>query len=219
MYPKALIELAFSDDEYDDCVNDTEHMRCSILTDFFYRNFKPGEVIEVGCGSGSIMKQIPEIKYGIDPNSRRLNTLKALNIREPKYVRREFAENLHSLFVNCLDTILCWGSFCFFRSQWEALIAFNFALKVGGRLIFDIVTKSNLPISQTADGDSFCNSLEKCFGFKIIERREFGEEFAKRLAIAAEKVVEFNDAFLRIPFLKKDGSVGNFLYERDWYLK
>src|SRR5574343_619981 len=221
MNPKELIEYAFLTDEYDDFIEDEHerHIRGGILEDFFYRNYKPNDVIEVGCGSGSIMLLIPEINYGIEPNEyRNSKFIKNINDRKIKVLpyERDFAENCN--IKSMFDTVLCWGSFCYFRSQWEGLINFNRMLRMNGRLIFDVATKSNLPISQTVHGDSFCNMLQTCFGFKIIERREFGEEFNQRLAIAAEKIEEFNYRKLQIPFLKKDGKVGNFLLERDWYL-
>jgi hypothetical protein len=223
MNPKELIELAFSIDEYDDFIEDEHerHIRGGILKEFFYRNYREGRVIEVGCGSGSIMLEIPEINYGLEPNDNRFEKLIQNKKLSSKQCVKGFAEDLH-MREGCnykrYDTILCWGSFCYFRSQWESLVGFNLILDNEGILIFDVATKSNLPIAQTVHGDSFCNMLEKCFGFKIIERREFGEEFNTRLAIAAEKVKEFDYHYLQIPFLKKDGKVGNFLLERDWYL-
>jgi SAM-dependent methyltransferase len=219
--PKELIELAFSTDEYDDFIEDEHerHIRGGILKEFFYRNYKLPDIVEVGCGSGSIMLEIPVINYGIEPNENRYRKFIS-NINEGKIkvhpYERSRAEdaNIYREF----DTVLCWGSFCYFRSQWEGLINFNRMLKKEGILIFDVATKSNLPIVQTVHGDSFCNMLEKCFGFKIVERREFGEDFNQRLAIAAIKEKEFDYHYLQIPFLKKDGKVGNFLLERDWYL-
>ena len=222
MNPKELIELAFSTDEYDDFIEDEHerHIRGGILKEFFYRNYRLENVIEVGCGSGSIMLEIPEIKYGIEPNENRYKKfIQNINAGIIKVIpfERIAIEDFNNEGSN-FDTILCWGSFCYFRSQWESLIVFNKILKLGGVLIFDVATKTNLPIAQTVHGDSFCNMLQQCFGFKIIERREFGEEFNKRLAIAAEKVEGFTYRKLQIPFLKKDGKIGNFLLERDWYL-
>jgi len=104
---------------------------------------------------------------------------------------------------------------CFLRSLPEALIEFNDHLKIGGKLVVDVVARTVMPLAQTSDPDSFIRFMQ-LYGFELEHRIPFGSDTHVREGFRFKKVRDFDPAYLRIP--QCTGKINNFLYERDWFL-
>lgn len=204
----------FNDDsqnalEYDDAVSGS-----NLLIDLFRRNYKKGRILDIGCGSGGLFMQLPQISDGIDPNTRRFNN--ASKKRGVKTVQG-FSENLPYRYEQ-FDTIVSWGTFCFVRSLIESLAEANRVLKKGGVFIFDMVTDTVLPIAQTVNPGHFTNKYLPLFGFEVVEKREFAEpENHLRLGIVVRKLSDFDYRNFLLPQIV-DGKLINYKQDRDWFL-
>lgn len=210
------IEKIITDDEFDDSFqnNDIYNGKISgnLLQEFFYRNYKPGKIIDIGCGSGGIFEQIPEIEFGVEPNQTRANICKE---KYPnKKIIIEWAEKIELDLL--FDTVLMWGTFTFVRSPMDVLYSINKLLKISGVFIFDVTLETTIPIAQTVHGPSFINWI-KLFGFDLIEKRIFGKNYHRRMALAIEKIRKFDPRYFRMPQCL--GPINNYFEERDWYLR
>ena len=202
MNPKILeiFEDEFDDVEKDDTV-DEDILDTEWVENFFYRNYRRGKVLDLGCGGGYFFDHLP-ITHALEPNVKRMK--RAMNRRiieytdygekesRTVYVLQGFAEEIQIPFSsNIFNTVFSWGTMCFVRSMMEVLCSVNKALVMGGRFIFDVNTFSTMPIVQTVHPECFIRYVD-LFGFKLIERREFGIHYHNRVALAVEKYEEFN---------------------------
>ena len=161
-----------------------------------------GFSLDVGCGHGT-----DRFDYLLDPSPKRAKP-------NPK-VRQGWLEDLP--FENDrLGYILCWGTFCFVRSQVDSMMEINRCLKVGGVLIFDIVTYTTMPLAQTQNRESF---LRWCclFGFEVQGWCNFGNPWHQRTGIRLIKTRPFDARHFRM--VQAQGKINNKLDSRDWYLE
>jgi ubiquinone/menaquinone biosynthesis C-methylase UbiE len=202
-------------DEFDDSYQNKDFFDNEISGNkaFIIRNVQKGNILDIGCGSNEMGKYI-KITHGIDPNKKRLNNNEETNIE----IKEGWAENL-PYNDNEFDNIICWGTFCFVRSDKEALYEFNRVLKIGGILIFDVIEETSLPIARTVNIDSFINFL-KLFGFKLLERKNFSDKetyLHKRVALSVMKFEEFDYKNFLMP--QSVGKINNYNEKRDWYMR
>ena len=216
----ALIEKIVLKDEYEDSIQNTNIYEDSlsgadILYDFFKRNFKPGEVLDLGCGSGDIFEQLPEITYAIEPNPKRFEQAKQ-KTKEKVVLMQSWCENTRFLDSE-FSTVLTWGCFCFVRSPMEALIEINRILEISGIFILDVNRSSPFAIVQTVDISSFIRWVS-LFGFELVEKRSIESDFSQdRVALAFCKIENFNYRNFLMP--QCVGTINNYLPKRDWSLK
>ena len=216
-----LICKAIEEDEYADSEQATTLYKepvphFSFLKSFVERNIRNGRILEIGCGSGNLFGVFP-ITHAIEPNYQRY--LRAVqNSKGKVIVKRGWIEAI-PFRSNYFDTVLCLGTFCFIRSEDEALIEVNRVLKKHGVFIFDVVEETTLPLAKTTNAKCFVNRL-KLFGFEVIEFRRYYSEIenSKKVYLAVEKCRNFDYRYLKLPQLV-GGEIKNFLKERDWWLR
>lgn len=204
-------------DEFDDSYQSEETGSISGLDvlvgcfDFFdVKNRQP--VLDIGCGSGDLFKTFPFIQYGLEPNPKRYG--KAVEAFPKKEIKCSWAEDL-PWYNNSFNAIVCWGTYCFFRSPMEFLVEVNRVLQDEGLLIFDVVLHSTLPIAQTVNKKSFRRWVE-LFGFRILLEKEFDVKWHRRCAFVLEKESDFDARRFLMPQCM--GKVNNYLEERDGFL-
>lgn len=216
---KVLAKIAetITKDEFDDLFQNTKRYEGGISGEgtlywmLMMNTAHLGNILDIGCGSGSLLKEYP-VTHAIEPNPRRFKTAKK---RFPRItIRNGWSENI-PFNSNYFDTVIAWGVMCFVRSIMESLVEINRVLKPSGKFIFDVNISSSMPMVQTVNPDNFVKYIE-LFGFTLFQRKEFGQSYHKRLALAIRKDKDFDPRRLRMPLCK--GKIMNYLEERDWYL-
>lgn len=209
-------------DEYDDEMQNEEvwggFENRNILDEFFNRNKIEGRIIDIGCGSGQSFF-VFNIDDGLEPHPQRLERVnkKLEGSKEGRHqVRQGYIENIPWPDAT-FTTVLSWGTMMFVRSMIEALMEVNRVLTFDGVFIFDVVTFSTMPIAQTVNGSCFPRYCQ-LFGFDVVEKREFGELYYQRLALALKKVDLFDARRFRLPQFSSK-KILNFFEYRDWYLR
>jgi ubiquinone/menaquinone biosynthesis C-methylase UbiE len=196
-------------DEYQDPIAASKQ---EAQVDFFNRNYKPGNILDIGCGSGTQFEWFP-VTHAIEPNPARMKKAEA---RDNVIVMQGWAENLpyQDMFF---DTVTWHSGFYFARSRLEALSEINRVLKIKGSFIFEITTWTTFPIIDTVDEESFIHYIRNC-GFEILERRKspYSTGWQHEVMFAVEKTRDFNWRYFCMPHVP--GKIRNFLEERDWYM-
>ena len=208
-----LLSLVITKDEYNDSSQASEIYNGTI-SDFNYLkevvnlHYKSGNFLEIGCGSRKSLESLP-ITHAIEPNPVRR--------RKGKAVVDGYAEAIpfeDSMF----STVLMWGTWCFLRSEKEALIEINRVLEIGGIYIFDAIIETDLPIIRVDEPRNLIVRIE-LFGFKLIELRNVPISVGqKRIILAFSKIREFDWKYLCLPQLV-GGKINNYITSRDWYLR
>jgi len=162
--------------------------------DFIRRNLhKNGDHLDLGCGSGTLLRHIDTVTAMGDGNPHRVHKAKAL------------AEEL-GLSVDvrlCASECLPWDPLSFgtitylhgffqVRSDYEVLMEVNRALWVGGHFIFDLPAfwrAEDLEFGRVIDPKSYVTNILKDFGFRLVEQRLIDDWDE---AICVEKVRAFD---------------------------
>lgn len=181
--------------------------------EFVGRNLVFGPILDIGCGKGDTFDVLP-ITHAVEPNCGRMKVAKERGKGRVSVMRGwlEFLPFKNEMF----SSVLSWGTFTYARSPIEALIEVNRVLRKQGVFIFDVVTKTNLPICFAVEIESFIRYVQ-LFGFTLLERREFAGPDV-RVALTVRKDREFEPERFLIPQVV-GGEINNFLYRRDWFLK
>lgn len=168
-----------------------------MLVDFVRRNLpEKGDVLEAGCGSGLLLKDIPTINYLMDPSQamlrRATETAAVLNIKGVE-ILQGVTERIE-LVDGSMGAVIFLNGFFQVRSDYESLIEINRVLAMGGRFMFNVLCDDS--------GDIICgrtlglrNYVRTCleFGFEVVEQRRVGEHGL----ICIEKVADFAPEMLR----------------------
>jgi len=168
-------------------------------------------ILNVGAGSTSISRYFGgnQESFDLEPCPNRASRNSNRNVIEG------WSENINTDLV--FGMIVCWGTLCFVRSLPETLIQFNERLAYKGSLIVDIVSRTTMPLAQTADPDSFTRYVEM-YGFSLRARIPFCHTSAHaRVGFEFVKDREYDPRYLRMP--QCEGRIRNFLMERDWFLR
>lgn len=170
-----------------------------MLVDFVNRNLTDlpqGKLLEAGCGSGLLLKDIPGINYLMDPSKAMLQRADAL-VAQLGLTHVQLLNGVTEyidLESNTLRAVIFLNGFFQVRSDYESLIEINRVLTMGGRFIFNILCDdSNDIICGKVHG--LKNYVRTCreFGFEVVEQRRVGEHGL----ICIEKVAAFAPEMLR----------------------
>jgi len=209
---KIILEDEFDDEWQNEDAYEGD-LSGDVFVEFFKRNKRGNQILDIGCGCGDVFEKLPEITHAIEPNDERRR--RASEKTKTVCVRYGWSENIE--FIDkFFNTVLMWGTFTFVRSPMETLYEVNRVLIPRGVFIFDVVVQSTLPIAQTVSPGCFIN-WAGLFGFHPLERRFFGPQHHLRMALALEKIHDFDHRRFLMPQVK--GSMNNYLETRDWYLK
>jgi len=209
---RAVIEDDYSDLlQLDDLYGDGKTSMEDTFLDIAKKYMVGTEVLEVGCGSGVLMKSLL-VTHAVEPHPGRLaETRKQLPDAKQGFIEAIPFED------GRFDTVIAHGVWTLIRSDSEAYIEVNRVLKVGGRFIFDFATETNMPIVKTYDPDNVVLRAGP-YGFKgLCILNVKSDTLHKQAIVVIEKVRNFNWKYLRIPQVK--GTILNYLEERDWYMK
>ena len=206
-----LLGQAVVNDEYDD-QSQAEQIYDSEISDYKYLkevieiHHKGGNFLEIGCGSGKSLELLP-ITHAIEPNLRR---------RKGQMIDG-YAEAI-PFEDNMFNIVLLWGTWCFLRSEKEALVEINRVLKSGGILTFDAIIDTDFPIIRVDNPRNLVTRVE-LFGFRLVELRYLPVSVGqKRIVLTFTKVREFDWRYLCMPQLV-GSKINNYIALRDWWLR
>lgn len=208
-------------DEYDDSEQDKVVEQDDFLPEvkmFLQLFVKPGNVLEIGCGSGDSMN-LYGITHGVEPCKKRYESA----LSKKLLVKRNVVEYLE--FDNdFFDSALMLNGWFQVRSDYEAMIEVNRVLKLGGYFIFNLLVNDELDIvlGRCLGPNNYIRLTEQ-FGFKLIAQKKYnaGNRFyppiQEGVVFCFEKIRDFDNRWLNL--LQADiKSLKNYLPERDWRL-
>ena len=225
LYRQSHIEKiieAINLDQYDDSLQDENVGQEDFVPEldkFLSLFVKPGNVLEIGCGSGDSMTKYG-ITHGIEPNKKRYERAKAKGF----FVEQNVVECIeHEDY--CFDSALMLNGFFQVRSDYEALVEINRVLKKGGIFIFNLLVNDEIDIvlGRCLGATNYIRLVEQ-FGFRLKAKLEYnaGMRFYPpeqvSVVMAFEKVNEFDNRYLNLLQVDKHESLKNFILERDWRL-
>jgi ubiquinone/menaquinone biosynthesis C-methylase UbiE len=207
-------------DEYNDTIQDENIKQDDFLpevTNFLNLFVKPGNVLEIGCGSGDSLGKFG-ITHGIEPCENRFNVA----AKKSKNIKRGVCECIE--FENDLfDSVMMINGFFQVRSDYESLIEVNRVLKTSGVFIFNLLINDDIDVvcGRCIGYKNYIRLLSQ-FGFEKIAEKEFnaGQRFypndQKSVILAFRKVRNFDNKFLNLIQIENVNQVKNFILERDW---
>jgi len=209
-------------DEYDDSTQDKNVGQEDfelVVDKFLDLNVLPGQVLEIGCGSGDSLGKYG-ITHGIEPCEKRFNRAKEKGFD----VRRNVAEYIE-FEDHKFDTVLMINGFFQVRSDYEALIEINRVLKIGGRFIINLLINDDIDIilGRCLGYKNYIRLMNQ-FGFELVayNKHNAGKRFTPAeqigVVIAMEKVRDFDNRYLNLPQVTDFNAFKNFIKERDWKL-
>ena len=185
------------------------------VVDFINRNIEGvtdnQKILEIGCGSGRLLGKV-NITHTLDASSAMIERLKAriasLNLNV--VTAQGFAEYIP--YEEKFDAVIFMNGLFQVRSDYEAFIEINRALRIGGRFIFNLYADDSFDIicGRVIGVNNYVRVLEE-FGFKLVEKRKSGH-------VAVEKVSDFDLRMLRkMQLIKENGGYKllNFHPDRD----
>ena len=185
------------------------------VVDFINRNIEGvtdnQKILEIGCGSGRLLGKV-NITHTLDASSAMIERLKAritsLNLNV--VTAQGFAEYIP--YEEKFDAVIFMNGLFQVRSDYEAFIEINRALRIGGRFIFNLYADDSFDIicGRVIGVNNYVRVLNE-FGFSLVEKRKSGH-------VAVEKVSDFDLRMLRkMQLIKENGGYKllNFHPDRD----
>jgi SAM-dependent methyltransferase len=224
---RALDEDEYSDSEQD-VVAGVEEIpdHTATILDLYLGNLVASDkVLEVGCGSGDLFGRYG-ITHGVEPNPRRFAeaTKKGAGCVA---VARGVSECLPYGDGEFAALIMLNGFFQV-RSELESLIEFNRVLRIGGRLILNLLTDDRVDVvCGRVVGWRNEVRLAGQFGLGLLaaHTHDAGPRFPdgsqqETTVLVFEKVRHFDPRYLRLPQVVGDPTavIRNYVPERDWRL-
>ena len=164
------------------------------LVVFVKRNVLSGNILECGCGSRCLALYGVGVTHALEPSEhmfqRQVKSLDKSDIMVE--VRQGVVECIPDDWIRSgFSTVIFLNGFFQVRSDYEALIEVNAALRIGGRFIFNLYTDDSEDIvcGRVLGLRNYIRVLRE-FGFSPVEVRETG-------MVCVEKTRAFDPSHLR----------------------
>lgn len=220
-------------DEYDDVLQDSlvnvdempesGHNFLNLYLTAALEKFPNGNVLEIGCGGGSLFNKYP-ITHAIEPATGRFKVAVAEGKKHGVTVTQEVAECV-GFDDNFFCAVIMINGFFQVRSDHEALIEINRIMVRGGVCVLSLLTNDEIDIVQgrVLGVNNYIRMLGQ-FGFSCIGKIacNAGPRFTPpkqvNTFIAIQKDRDFDYRWLAQPQVNPEHII-NYLEERDWRLK